>query len=357
MTVLLTVVVLAAVLSLEWWQTIVPPPEEFLSAIWTGLLLAGLGGFVFFTLKPRSETSPWYGAAYFIERATKDVGVGALDWLYSECIRTGADPVLLKSLLVVEVVQRPRWFRRIERLGVRLGLSRTSGAMQMASDQPLSDRASITLAAEAYAEVWSLRYQDNENYSRWAPDLGRLWPVATRHNGESAFADAVSQVADSLVYGAAGCHYTDSPDGGLVLELRRYPEKFALRGVSRSSKLFVLELGSPAQPRWRVENLAGTEDGRWRAWEVSISSGAERIAVCDLPSGRGTLVTLRDGLIQEGRPLDVRSLFSRGSQPVESTRDDASDPSDLAAPTVAGRTSRLQARIRLRSPLNRGARR
>lgn len=295
MVVLLTGVIAIALLAAPAWKPLVPTPSELVSALWSGLLVAGLGGALFVILRPRSESAPYYGPRYFIDRASKDVGIEVLDWLFLESIRTGADPILLKALLVVEVVQRPKWFRQLEAVGAWLGLKTTTGAMQMPSRQPLSDRESITRAAEEYAGTWSLRYIDSGRYSLWEPDLGDLWPVATRHNGDAKFAEAVLRVAGAIILGSPTFHYTNTPEHGLVLELRRLPQEFVLRGVSRASTLRIIEFRDGETAVQREVSIPGASPGQWRAWQTRVSPTAHQIAVVDMPSGSGTILALERG--------------------------------------------------------------
>lgn len=353
MILLLTSVMLGAVLSRHAWGTLVPPPEEFLGAIWSGLLVAGLGGFVVFALRPRSDASPIYGANYFVERATKEVGVELLDWLYAESVRTGADPLLLKSLLVVEVVQRPRWFRRLENLGVRLGVAKTSGAMQMPSRRPLSDRESISRAAEAYAGAWSFRYNEAGEYSTWAPDLGQLWPVTTRHNGDVRFTSAVAEVATSLAFGTPTFTYLKSPDVPIVFEIRRYAKRFALRGASHSSAFLFLEFERGTMATGRIVSQAGGSEGDWWAWEEAFSPAAERLVIIDLQSGQGAKVWLHGGEVTNATWFAMGAVDDSLLVPEPSAEDDVGESSSPSKQEVASSQPR---KLRIRASRSRGPR-
>lgn len=307
MIALLTLVILGAFLSVDWWAVIVPPPEEFLSAIWSALLVAGLGGFVLVTLKPRSDRSPWYGAPYFIDRAARDVGIELLDWLFLECRRTGADPIMLKSILVVEVVQRPKWLRHIERLGVRFGAAKTSGAMQMTSQKPLSDKASATLAAETYAGVWSLAARAGYGHG-WDSDLGKSWPVVSRHNSDMSFIKAASQVAYALVNAVPEDRSKASTRAGIVLELRRYPERFALRGVSQSPNVVGIEPANAMSSR-KINNV--TSNGAdWWAWEIEISPTSESFILLEVEANSLAHLTLANGEISRIEWVRLTELFA-----------------------------------------------
>lgn len=294
MMALLTLTMLLAAWSAPAWGAVVPPPDELLSAAWSGLVVAGLGGFAVFVLRPRGADAPEYDAAYFVERATRDVGIGALDWLYRECIRTGADPVLLKAMLVVEAVQRPRWARRLERVLIRMGIGRTSGVMQMPGAEPLSDRASITAAADRYAGTWIVGLNGPAGYESWSTDLGDAWSVVTAHNGDIDFATSVREVADHLVGSLYGHWAVASEREPLVLEVRRLPERFLLRGISTSDELTLLQLNGTAHFT-TIAAPGARASGAWWAWECAFAPSTRTLLVSDRVEGVGVLIRLRDG--------------------------------------------------------------
>jgi hypothetical protein len=303
MILMLTTVLFIAGASRQAWGLLVPPPAELLSALWSGLLVAGLGGFVIFAVRPRPDWAPAYGPSYLLDRATRDVGVGELDWLFAECVRTGADPVLLKSLLVVEAVQRPKWLRQVERLGFRFGMVRTSGVMQISAPRPLSDRESITAAAEAHSDDWTIAKVGERPYHHWSVDLGNAWAAVTTHNGDARFASNVASVADFLVSGDGKFFYFDDEHRTVVLELRRYSGRFALRGVTSADSLLVvgLEASTDSEPVVLEPKGKRGSDGWW-AWEHEIDPSTHRVLLCDLPSGLTLEVKLRDAEIASIAP-------------------------------------------------------
>ena len=307
MLVLLTGTLWVAVQTRDGWDAIVPPPAEMLAALWSGLLVAGLGGFVISVVKPRSGDAPTYGSTYLIDRALRDVGIENLDWLFHECRRTGADPVLLKALLVVEAAQRPRWFRRIERIGVRLRVAKTSGVMQMPSRRPLSDRESITAAAEEYAGVWTIRARGAAPYRHWAADLSLGWAAITTHNGDARFAANVAAVANDVLSHHAHSYFAANHRTA-VLELRRYAGTFGLRGISSSRRLVGVEhLHSSGWSQIEVLAAPHSADGGWWSWEMSVNPSADRVMVIDVPSGLSMDVTLEGAEIVSVKPWSLLS--------------------------------------------------
>lgn len=308
MIILLTAAVGIAMLTASLWGLLVPPPAELLSALWSGLLVAGLGGFALTILVPRDPNAPTYGPAYMIDRAEREVGIELFDWLHAECIRTRCDPIFLKALLVVEAVQRPRWLRRIEHVGARLRIAKTSGVMQMTSRRPLSDRESVTAAAEAYAGTWTLAFTGGYGPGLLESDLGKAWAVSTRHNGDGEFAESVSDVASWLLHSSPMLHAIESPSEGQLLELRRYPERFALRGVARSAVLQVIqESSSFSQKRERLSRPGESPPDEWWAWECDIDPAAEKVWVFDLLTRVGTMLRLGEGEVQGSFRFDYGS--------------------------------------------------
>lgn len=294
MSVLLTAVLVIGELTAPQWGAVVPAPKDLLSAVWSGLLVAGIGGFAVAIIQPRDPKAPTFGEEYFVARATRDVGVETMDWLFEECSRTNANPILVKAVLVAEALQRPKWFRGIERLLVRLRLARTSGVMQMPSKTPLSDRESITLAAQRFSGVWALRLSGPDGYQTWSIDLGDAWDSVTTHNGDVKFAKSVRDIANYLLSTVSGYWAVRSESEPILLELRRTPGRFVIRGISKAAELSVLELNGKAD----FSTISAPPDlpsNAWWAWAHEVSSSARTIAVVDRDEQAGMVAHLVDG--------------------------------------------------------------
>lgn len=296
MLVVLSATVAMAAIARGAWATLVPSPDDLLSAAWSGLVVAGLGGFIVVTLRSRDSDAPAYGPEYFVERAEREVGVGAFDFLHGECIRQGADPLLMKSLLVVEAIQRPLWLRNLERLSVRLRIARTSGVMQVTSSEPLSDEESIRLAVKAYAGTSCLRIEGEGDYRYWSVDLGEMWGAMTKHNPDGKFARQVQDVARHLLHNVAEYIIPESADAPIILELRRYPLTFALRGMTTADELSLVEVNGVARYH-AIARPAIVRPGGWWAWEQEISPASRRVAVVDRASRAGAAFSIQDGQI------------------------------------------------------------
>ncbi|WP_345752502.1 hypothetical protein [Microbacterium rhizophilus] len=272
--------------------SLVAPGLELLMALWSGLLLAGAGGFLIHALRARDSGAVAFDVEYLVDRATRDVGIDVLDWLFVERIRLGADPILMKSLLVAEALQRPRWLRRIERLSVRLGVARTSGVMQMPAVHPLSDRESVTNAVDRYAGKWCLTLQGASPYRMWDVDSALTWAVAASHNGERKFADSVFEIARWLVRTRGAAHAIEDGSVGLILELRRYADRFALRGATSSRHLLVVQSAGDGLPELLAKLEPPKSSQAWWAWECEIAQRDGKVRVLDLENKSGSLVLL-----------------------------------------------------------------
>ena len=78
-----------------------------------------------------------------IEQLVDDIGEDA--WSYVSNFKA-TDPReirIAKAIILAECQQRPRWFRRLERVKGRLWKQGTYGVAQVAADGPITDRESI----------------------------------------------------------------------------------------------------------------------------------------------------------------------------------------------------------------------
>jgi hypothetical protein len=74
----------------------------------------------------------------------------------------GADASLALAVMVVENLQRPPWFRRLERLKGFIFKRGTYGIMQVAAPQPITDEESIIRAVRERLTGVSVRSQSGE---------------------------------------------------------------------------------------------------------------------------------------------------------------------------------------------------
>ena len=124
---------------------LVPPTDQLLIAIWSGLFAAVIitSAKVLITAEKLSEEQD-------VEQLIQDIGCDV--WNYIE-VEAGDDKVLLcmlQSTVLEEVRQRPRWFRKLERKKGKLFKKGTYGVAQIAAPQPISDTESIAILAKNF---------------------------------------------------------------------------------------------------------------------------------------------------------------------------------------------------------------
>lgn len=144
---LVSIGVLAAALvggllaGLDGAEEFVPTPSDIPLALWTAAFAGFSGAFLIqFTRRSTPEVQELLKQS----RAT----VGEELWLAAEdaSAAAGADPYLVKAILLVENLQRPPWVRRLERTKGRLFKRGTYGVMQVQSEGPVSDTESVRIA-------------------------------------------------------------------------------------------------------------------------------------------------------------------------------------------------------------------
>ncbi len=120
---------------------LVPEPQALLEAIWTAMIVAGLYFAVHRILGDHADDAAIH------RRAKSDLGKHA--WRYSAkaAAEHGVPAAAVRAILLAEAIQRPRWFRVLERLiqhvGRRFGREGTTGVAQMRSSEVLSDEESV----------------------------------------------------------------------------------------------------------------------------------------------------------------------------------------------------------------------
>lgn len=255
------------------WATLVPTPSELLSGLWSGIVVAGAGGMVVASIRKRNGRNARSGPAYFVDRAGRDVGIDLMDWLHDECVRTGADPLLLKAILINEAVQRPRWLRLCERFASRMGFAATTGVMQLASgSRTLSDRESVTIACERYS-CESVLTPKADGSGQWSVDKGSAWAALGRHNGDIDFIETCFELMEYL-YEIRVAGDLAPGEIGPILEMRRMPEEFILRGITNANKFYIDDgLSGVIEVAQRVKGA-----GPW-AWQVEIPPQAKHLVM------------------------------------------------------------------------------
>lgn len=96
-------------------------------------------------------------------------------------VQYNADPHLVSAVMLVENLERPRWFRVLERLKGRIFPEGTYGVMQVASERPLQDLESIRRAVRD--RMANLQLTKDEGYV----DQEALVAFARQYNPDPAY--------------------------------------------------------------------------------------------------------------------------------------------------------------------------
>lgn len=170
---------------------VIPSPVELLNAVWTAMV-AGVAYFGVSRILGRETTSQ-----ELLDRARRDIGRDA--WSYAKAAsQIHALPlVAVQAIILAEAVQRPRWFRELERLLpsiLRLtGRTATTGIAQMRSTSSLSDEKSLELLCLDMKE-WLSSHPDVS-----LQDIDDFEDYATHHSADAVFVDSAASFHGALL--------------------------------------------------------------------------------------------------------------------------------------------------------------
>lgn len=162
---------------------LIPEPSALLDAIWTAAFVA-----VMYAASKRLLSAKVTRESLYV-RAKRDIGAKAWEFSQEGADRYNVSILAVRAVLLAEAIQRPRWFRFLERLlqCVR-GLFRdegTTGIAQVRSRWPVSDEASVeSLCADMQA---------------WASEKGEIGGVksvekyARHRNDDDIFVESVAE--------------------------------------------------------------------------------------------------------------------------------------------------------------------
>lgn len=254
----------AAYFSFPFLTAFVPSPQALLDNLWIALFVAVAGGFAIALIGARPDEAPAFAEQYFVDRARRDLGLDLLDHAYRVAVDVRCDPMLFLSLIYAEVLQRPRWVRNLERVKGKIYGPGSYGAMQIQSRTPVSDKESITLGGQRHAGSWG--FSNVQGW--WAPRDGQVWKAAAAQNEDKNFIGLVQQIYSSLFHQNEAFEF----EGGIlrILEVRRYPQTFALRAVLIGPRIEVqFETGDGAIGSASEERPTNVPDTS--PWAVEIS--------------------------------------------------------------------------------------
>jgi hypothetical protein len=162
---------------------VVPPVDEFFKSLWGTVFVAMVAAIVI------SKTNVQFDIARLITRSRKEVGAKLITLARDEAKRVGASPDLAEAVLLTENLQRPRWFRTLERVKGRIFPRGSYGVMQVMADRPLSDEESIRKAVEIHLPDIQVDH-DKNGY----PVHRSLDAALKTYNPDSVFVDLASSI-------------------------------------------------------------------------------------------------------------------------------------------------------------------
>lgn len=139
----------------------------------------------------------------------------------------GADPQLAVSIAHVEGIERPPWFRSVERVTYKLRKRGTYGLFQVVNERPVSDMDSAYAALSRLRGIFPLK-------SCGYPVTWSVQRAAEKHNPDHNFAKMVGEVYPHYTPFPIGATVDEAPDGRPLLEIlliSRFSDTIALRGT------------------------------------------------------------------------------------------------------------------------------
>lgn len=132
-----------AVLLRSLFVPFIPGGQELLISVWAGVFAALLAGVVRQMLSPHRLEGEEVVLAL-----RRDIGPETWSYLRGKAVESEELRDFVTAFVLAETQQRPRWFRRLERLGGKIWGPGTYGVAQVASDTPISDTKSIDILVD-----------------------------------------------------------------------------------------------------------------------------------------------------------------------------------------------------------------
>jgi hypothetical protein len=133
-----------------------------------------------------------------VSRAKKRLGTTLVHYAYEAASQYGTDPLFVEAVMIVESLQRPKWFRVLEhRFGPLLD-ARSYGVMQVPNSQPMSDEESVLEAVKGYFIGFQVPKDQDGN-----PDTYAVRNAAFGYNPSNDYSGFVELVYITLHYRSA----------------------------------------------------------------------------------------------------------------------------------------------------------
>jgi len=279
------VVVLGGLLALPTHRFIaaaVPKPAELPAAAWTGLFAAVLA------VSARRLVGSSTNQDRDLDRGRSDVGEDLLRYARQAAARQDCDADVVEAILTVEGLQRPRWFRRLERLKGRVVAAGTYGVGQVSSPAPISDEASIDELCRCFRGYFPTR-------SGYGTVRTALFEARVEeHNPDPVFLGLVSAEYQRLVQYPHAKSLQTARDGRPEIEILppvRVKRNWQLQGTAwlpdGEVLLAALHEGCEGPTRAEVTSDAPL-GGRWR-WQAEVPLNVWSVRVWGGQSPQPTL--------------------------------------------------------------------
>lgn len=168
-------------------QFVVPPLEEFFNAFWTTALVIVLAIAIARSMDNSTNISG------LIQRSERELG--DLPFLARQAaVDNDADPWLVEAILLTENLQRPRWFRILERLKGIIWRPGTYGPMQVWAPQPITDLESINIAIRKHLSGVRVKH------GKYGPNNRSLRKALRRYNPNPSFVDLAQQIYEERYF-------------------------------------------------------------------------------------------------------------------------------------------------------------
>lgn len=269
-----------ALKTFDVWTALTPTPRDIMLALWIGVIAAVVGAVI------QRVSSQAGGVDETVAHAKRDVGTELWQRIDVAASANDCDGDLLRAIVCAEVSQRPKWFRRLERVKGVFVPAGSYGPAQMTASRPVDDVASIDRLATSFAGFYPPRN------SNGAIREGLLGSALDRHNRSAAFQRDVIEVFNHLQVFARWESEQRAHDGRPSLrghDAQRQGNNWRLLGdvwAPEGALNLRIFFNSALDEAMQV-NVRGTKRV---AWEALVPIQAERIDVT--ATSAGVLVTL-----------------------------------------------------------------
>lgn len=174
---------------------LVPETKELVTSVWSGFFAAILI-FMFRSIMTAKKLE----GKKLVNELIEDIGAETWNEIPSLCNKDPQLSNIVSAIALAECQQRPKWFRRLERIFGRFTRSASYGVCQTKSDRPISDLESIKLTISA---IYKLGYSPSTKLFYHSPELRHYF---SSHNPDSG------QISRMLKFYDLVKHYHSHPE-------------------------------------------------------------------------------------------------------------------------------------------------